>query len=56
MVSSSLTYMKGLKVAVADPFTVSALQLPVTTAGPLTGHLHKHLCPRNLPEDNGQEP
>lgn len=48
--------MKGRKVAAADLFAVSALQLPVLAAGPLTGHLHKHLCSRNLSEDNGQEP
>ena len=42
-------------MAIADLFTVSALQLPVVAAGPLTGYLHKHLCSCNLSEDYGQK-
>ena len=56
MVSSKPRHAEDGKVTVADLSAVSALQLPVIALGPLTGHLHKHLCPRNISENNGQKP
>ena len=56
MVSSKPRHAEDARLRVADIFAVSALQLPVTAIGPLVGHLHEHIRPRDLPEDNGQKP
>ena len=56
MVSSKPRHAEDGKVTVANLPAVSPLQLPVIALGPLIGHLHKHLCPCNFSEDNGQKP